>query len=1030
MKTKSLLKLILSVTVFVITAFLVALTANADAPYDGKPYENSDGAMIYVDETDCTAFIVNGPIWKQAYYDTSFDFDNAALAMRTAMYNREPSIEMIIGFKKNLLDMEKYSGDNNFYYFDEILMNHLVSAVYRDDGNPYGGDYLRQTSKITRSHYPNELLASRENTQYCFLKVTYYFSYITTFEQEQTVQDFVDSWNYYYIESNPVISACTNMRDKQYYTVKTIYNFITKNTLYDNEVYLDIDHVEYPTDSARYLASHSAYGAIFGNMEGALEDDFDPSQYEVQRVTYNTQGLSRVRYRDRGKAVCEGYSLLFYYMCKSNGIDCKIVTGDYNQQLSGKGSDPHAWNMVYLQDSIETSPEWYSVDATFASKRTQKISDYYTVVDYSFFLRGTENESFSPQNHQQSYIDYSNLPLSPNDFRFEVGDVYEEVGEENYIAIISRRRTDDPDEKYVEGENYNLENYVIIKPDGSCFQLLKIESDEQGIEHEEIVQNKGFTFYSTGYYYTCEFIDFAEGIEYTTEVQHLLDAGNYYFNLTTVLSNNVYRMNFTIEPLNMGELSKNYDLRATTINGENLSELDIENHNLKLQPEFTGTTINFDESNINIVDSAGAVLNSVNEDYKIYFGTFDGTTFTIRTVHEPGLYYLRIQYSGNYIGSVNIPVEVKKADLARYYIKVDLHFGNQINVAGRTFKFGNEAENDYVVIKEGVDFVFSEVTPYENVGDTGTFVLVALASSNYFEAGTRALCDFFVSTPIDLSAAYTGYSIPDKTYTGNAIEPAVPNPKIGGSEVKLVKGKDYTVTYRNNVNIGTATMIVQFKGNYTGGFTKTFKIVEAQQGGGGGESGAPSLGWNKRDGYWIYIKSYDPETKVATLLTGLLVENGKTYYLDPTNQGRMATGWKQIAGKWRYFDSDGVMQTGWHTIGKNRYYFSTNGIMVTGWQKISNKWYYFNSSGVMQKSWQKLSGKWYFFNSSGVMLTGWQKLSGKWYYFNSGGDMVTGWKKLSGKWYYFNSGGDMRTAALKTKTKTYKFNSSGVCLNP
>ncbi|MDO5538962.1 MAG: hypothetical protein Q4F83_02655 [Eubacteriales bacterium] len=41
----------------------------------------------------------------------------------------------------------------------------------------------------------------------------------------------------------------------------------------------------------------------------------------------------------------------------------------------------------------------------------------------------------------------------------------------------------------------------------------------------------------------------------------------------------------------------------------------------------------------------------------------------------------------------------------------------------------------------------------------------------------------------------------------------------------LKQGKDYTVSYKNNKNIGTATVTIKGKGNYTGTLTKKFKIT-------------------------------------------------------------------------------------------------------------------------------------------------------------------------------------------------------------
>lgn len=59
-------------------------------------------------------------------------------------------------------------------------------------------------------------------------------------------------------------------------------------------------------------------------------------------------------------------------------------------------------------------------------------------------------------------------------------------------------------------------------------------------------------------------------------------------------------------------------------------------------------------------------------------------------------------------------------------------------------------------------------------------------------------------------------------YNGKTQQPAVTVKE--GSSV-LVKGTDYTVTYKNNSKIGTAQAVITGKGRYTGTLTKNFKII-------------------------------------------------------------------------------------------------------------------------------------------------------------------------------------------------------------
>ena len=72
--------------------------------------------------------------------------------------------------------------------------------------------------------------------------------------------------------------------------------------------------------------------------------------------------------------------------------------------------------------------------------------------------------------------------------------------------------------------------------------------------------------------------------------------------------------------------------------------------------------------------------------------------------------------------------------------------------------------------------------------------------------------------------------IADQSYTGQAVEPAVvvkySDNLVDGRVYVLEPGHDYTVSYENNVEVGTATVIVTAAdGNYSGEIKGTFNIV-------------------------------------------------------------------------------------------------------------------------------------------------------------------------------------------------------------
>lgn len=81
----------------------------------------------------------------------------------------------------------------------------------------------------------------------------------------------------------------------------------------------------------------------------------------------------------------------------------------------------------------------------------------------------------------------------------------------------------------------------------------------------------------------------------------------------------------------------------------------------------------------------------------------------------------------------------------------------------------------------------------------------------------------FTVTPQAASISKCDISLQKTTYpyTGKTIVPAV---TIREGNTTLTQGVDYTITCKNNKNIGTATITVKGKGSYTGSVKKTFKI--------------------------------------------------------------------------------------------------------------------------------------------------------------------------------------------------------------
>ena len=112
---------------------------------------------------------------------------------------------------------------------------------------------------------------------------------------------------------------------------------------------------------------------------------------------------------------------------------------------------------------------------------------------------------------------------------------------------------------------------------------------------------------------------------------------------------------------------------------------------------------------------------------------------------------------------------------------------------------------------------------YKNNTDVGTATVTVKGIGNYSGTLTAA----FNINALKMKNAKAALSDTALKYTGKALKPKpTVTMKIDGKTVTLKSGTDYTVTYRNNKNVGTATVTITGKGNFTGTITLSFNIVK------------------------------------------------------------------------------------------------------------------------------------------------------------------------------------------------------------
>ena len=135
---------------------------------------------------------------------------------------------------------------------------------------------------------------------------------------------------------------------------------------------------------------------------------------------------------------------------------------------------------------------------------------------------------------------------------------------------------------------------------------------------------------------------------------------------------------------------------------------------------------------------------------------------------------------------------------------------------GKAKKPGVTVKLNGKTLKNGTDYTVS----YSNNTKVGTATVKITGKGNY----TGSVSKTFKIKNNFKKATVSGIST--KAFTGKNITQSI-TVKYNGKTLK--NGTDYTVSYSNNKNIGTATVKIAGKGSYTGTITKTFKINPAKQ---------------------------------------------------------------------------------------------------------------------------------------------------------------------------------------------------------
>ena len=176
----------------------------------------------------------------------------------------------------------------------------------------------------------------------------------------------------------------------------------------------------------------------------------------------------------------------------------------------------------------------------------------------------------------------------------------------------------------------------------------------------------------------------------------------------------------------------------------------------------------------------------------------------------------------------------------------------------------------------------------------------------------------------------------------------------------------------------------------------------------------------KLDGVTYYADADGKLNTYDSSLTGLRIETS-TYSLSSNlvyyeNGKKVTNDWRQVSGKWYYFDENGNAVDGVCYV-KGKYYYFCDHVMQTGWIRDGDYYYgsifYAESNGVLAAGEKKIDGKWYYFYETGNQMCpngGIIDYKGKYYMLDANGAYTATlasqkWTKIGDDWYYITKDG-------------------------
>ena len=429
----------------------------------------------------------------------------------------------------------------------------------------------------------------------------------------------------------------------------------------------------------------------------------------------------------------------------------------------------------------------YNGEATFQVKAVSSSNIYYQWYNSNDrAIRGATSATYTFTASKSDYY-YCNI----SDEAGNEEDIYFSISIENHLTVYPEGEDEESDEKIIyTAVNTSVDLKVVVSADNKSGLIYTWYMDEEEIE------GAAASSYKT---------------EPITE-KHIFKCyvEDCYGNFETA--------EFVVDNLNYGT--------AQTIKAGDNRQVSVTEEQPFVMFKFTPTQTSAYTlySSDNTVQSRVEVLND-SYDMLFYneYGGDDGNFKLTKEFTAGTTYYILAKacYSDEY-GSytIHLKKESKKIQtISASDMTLSCGASKKITVSGAKGELGFYSSEESIadVDEDGL------VTAY-SPGTTKIYIY-AFDTDEYLESDEIAIKITVLEDRIDIKTA-TVTGISNKTFNGRA-QTQSPVVKMGTATLKA--GTDYTLSYTNNINAGTATVTISGKGHYKGTITRTFTIGKAAQ---------------------------------------------------------------------------------------------------------------------------------------------------------------------------------------------------------